>query len=582
MAEPHLIVLYGTETANPGDIAKRVVWEGFRRRARATATPLPLQPFDRLSAHADSVLLFIVSTMGQGEPPLNLVPFWKWLMRKSMTATSLSGATCAVIGLGDSSYEKYNFVGKKLFKRLRQLGAEMLLDLCLGDDQHDFGYCGAVDPFLDQLWQSLTLRFKLPHFTLAPDSLPPPTFSFSRHAPSPSSGVLADQPVNGCRQVTVISNERVTTENHFQETRFLRLSSGGLSYNCGDVVAILPENSSEDVDDFLSLLCLQGHERVTISVNDGNRRTPPVFSFSSLAGSYDLKDVVRTQFDLHAVPQRSFFDLFWKFSQDETEKAKLKEFATTEGQEELFEYCYKPKRMVIEILGDFPKTSAQIPLDYLPELLPAVKPREFSIASSAKVSPSEMHILVVVVEYQTRLKRPRTGFCSKFLSQLVAGDSVTASVGKGSFCLPVKRQPLIMVGPGSGVAPFRGIIQDRVADGIRDNLLFFGCRNKLADFYFEEDWRALTTTGDLRLFAAFSRDQVDKDYVQHRMHEQKDLILDWMVKRDAVILIAGSSNQMPSAVRKELVSIFDEFVGDGESHVTRLESGKRLQYECWD
>jgi sulfite reductase alpha subunit-like flavoprotein len=463
---------------------------------------------------------------------------------------------------------------------LKQLGANLVLDLCLGDDQHDYGYWGAVDPFLSQLWDCLNQRFNLPQFMFAADYLPPSTFSIT----SPPNVTEGDGHIsNGCTSlsVEVKSNERVTPVDHFQETRLIRLQNPDLKYNPGDVVAILPQNSPDDVKDLLQLMKLNGDEEVTVSVRSGSSDCPALFSFSHLPGTYKLEQLIQSRFDLHAVPKRSFFSLLWKFSRDETEKEKLKEFSTIAGQADLYEYCFKPKRMIIEVLRDFPNTTAQIPLQYLPDLLPAIKHREFSIASSSKANPGELQILVVVVEFKTRLKQMRTGFCSNFLSKCQPGDMINASIQKGSFQLPSSK-PLIMIGPGSGVAPFRGIIEDRVLDGIRDNVLFFGCRNKLADFYFERDWQRFVVVKSLNLFTAFSRDQVQKIYVQHKMREQKDLILEWINQKDAVILVAGSSNQMPTAVREELVLIVRDLVGDGEAFVTRMESSKRLQYECWD
>ena len=578
------MVLYGTETSNPEDIAKRIVWEGIRRRSKVSARPLDNEPFDGLVNLTDSVVLFIISTMGQGEAPLGLMSFWKKLMRKSLSNTTLSSLNCVVIGLGDSSYEKYNYAGKKLFKRLKQLGANTLLDLCLGDDQHSSGYWGSIDPFLNSLWDTLTERYTLPQFTFATDYLPPATFSITDATGEDADDTDEDLVVNGDSKVSfvsVISNERVTPEDHFQETRLIKLQSNGLKHNPGDVIAIKPENSDKHVSDLLNLMNLDANQIVKVALNERAESNPATFSYADLKGNYRVEELLRKYFDLHAVPKRCFFDLFWKFSDDEVEKGKLREFASSEGQEEVYEYCFKPKRMLIEVLRDFPKTSAKVPLNYLPDLLPAITRREFSIASSPLSFPEEIHILVVVVSFKTRLKERRTGFCSNFLAQCVAGDKITACIHSGSFILSGNK-PLIMIGPGSGVAPFRGIIQHRVMSGISDNILFFGCRNKLADFYFEKEWQAFVESNCLKLFTAFSRDQIEKVYVQHRMYEAKELLLEWITKRDALILVAGSSNQMPTAVRQELVRIINESQGDGSTYVTRMESAKRLQYECWD
>lgn len=585
--DPQVVVLYGRETNNTEDIAKRVVWEGNRRRCRVVARPLDVEPFDFLLT-TPSIVLFILSTMGQGQVPVGVQSFWRKLMRKSLTSTSLTHLQCAVIGLGDSSYPQFNFVGKKLFKRLKMLGSNLLLELCLGDDQHDYGYDGSVEPFLNSFWAKVKEIHRLPSFTLSHDFIPESTFEFLEDE-STVSGTDQKSSKSPAEEghpfeASIISNERITSDDHFQDVRHIKIQShDSIIHEAGDVVAVLPENDPTEVEDFLKLLNLDPNKKFVIKKSRVDVQNPVSFTYRFLNGCFTVHDLVAKHFDIHAVPKRCFFYILWRFSPDEIEKDKLKEFASNEGQEELYEYCLRPKRTIIEVLRDFPKTSSAIPIKFLPDLLPGVKFREFSIASSLKVIPNEIHLLMAVVSYKTRLRTPRTGLCSNFLAHVKPGDTVRVWINKGTLKLPSDSTPLVMVGPGTGVAPFRSIIQDRVSKGFADNMLFFGCRYSKADFFFQHDWKDYQDRRCLRLVTAFSRDQDRKVYVQHRIKEHSEEMFNLMMEKEAVILVAGTSNKMPEAVREALVNVIEERnPGTGESFVTSLEIKNRLQYECWD
>ena len=606
--QPHLIILYGTEIGNGEDVTKRITWEAKRRRARVLASPIGSYDFELLINPVDTntVHLFILSTLGQGDVPPNAVSFWRKLMRKSLTPTTLEKLKCSAIGLGDSSYAKYNFVGKKLYKRLKQLGADLILDLCLGDDQHDYGCYGAVDPFIVKLFDRISEINPLPPLAHSPDFIPPATFAFTQlndetscktesNGSSTSQGdSLKQASFEDPAQIEIISNDRVTSTDHFQETRFIRFKCNErLNYAHGDVLAVLPSNDPSEVAEFCQLLGLNPSTEFTVSQKEFNATS---YSYRQLSshGKISIDQIVSNFLDLHAVPKRTFFELLWKFSPNETEKEKLREFATTEGQEELYDYAFRPKRMIIEVLRDFAETASKIPLEYLPDLIPVITRREFSIASSPKVELGEIHILMLVVEYKTRLKSPRTGLCSNFLAKKKPGEKITGWINPGSFVIPSHDVPVILVGPGTGVAPLRSIIQDRLGTSssksdassnsgckVAPTVLFFGARNRKGDFYFESDWQRYT---GLELFTAFSRDQGKKVYVQHVMWQERSLIHSLMIDQSGVVLISGNANQMPEDVRDMLVKIVAEksTASQAESIVANWEANRRLQYETWE
>lgn len=222
---------------------------------------------------------------------------------------------------------------------------------------------------------------------------------------------------------------------------------------------------------------------------------------------------IATQYwDLNALPRARAFEVLAYNCDNDLEKEKLLEFASFEGQQDLLSYVNRPRRTILEVLTDFPHATSKLTVDILFELFQPIKPRPFSIASS--MLSHRLDLLVAVVEYQTRLKAPRKGMCSNWLKALQPGDRVKVSIKKGSLKFPDDHDtPLVMVGPGTGLAIFRGILQDYELKGksVGDKLvLFFGCRNEEKDFHCREELRRMERERVLKLFCAFSRDQEDK------------------------------------------------------------------------
>lgn len=222
---------------------------------------------------------------------------------------------------------------------------------------------------------------------------------------------------------------------------------------------------------------------------------------------------IATQFwDLSALPRARAFEVLAHNCENELEKEKLLEFASFEGQQDLLSYVNRPRRTILEVLEDFPHATSKLTLDFLFELFQPIKPRPFSIASSAL--SNHLDILVAVVEYQTRLKAARKGLCSNWMKTLQARDRVRISIKKGTFTFPSDADtPLVMVGPGTGLAIFRSILQDHELKGEAKAgklTLFFGCRGKEKDFHCGEELKRMDREGLVKLFCAFSRDQEDK------------------------------------------------------------------------
>ncbi|XP_017315977.2 NADPH-dependent diflavin oxidoreductase 1 [Ictalurus punctatus] len=595
MSSHTLLLLYGSQTGTAQDTAERIGRQAQRRRIRVRVQAL--DTYNVANLILESLVVFVCSTTGQGDPPDNMKNFWRFVFRKSLPSGSLCRLDYAVLGLGDSSYPKFNFVAKKLYKRLLQLGGNALLPVGLADDQHDLGPDGVIDPWLSLFWQKALALYPPPaDLSPLPDEDPlPPRYVFHFLDDTTEEPVVKPMLAHGQAPPSsahpfparVVSNRRVTAPGHFQDVRHIEfdITDSNIQYSAGDVVMMRPCNSPEDVEQFCQLLRLNPDKYFVLTPTDNNTAPVPV----RLPQPCSIRFLVQEFLDIAAVPRRSFFELLTTFTDNELEREKLAEFSSAQGQNELHSYCSRPRRTALEVLTDFPHTTAKLNVNYLLDLFPEIQPRSFSIASSLLAHPNRIQILVAVVQYKTRLHKPRKGLCSSWLASLASshGDvCVPLWVKKGSLKFPQDHNsPVIMVGPGTGVAPFRAAIQERIAEGRTANVLFFGCRSESQDFYCRGEWEQKIQAGQMTLFTAFSRDQEDKIYVQHRVKEQAKLLWDLIVNKNAFFYIAGNAKQMPTAVCDALKEVFQQEGGVTESQAQEMldtmEKTSRFQSETW-
>ncbi|XP_004454061.2 NADPH-dependent diflavin oxidoreductase 1 isoform X1 [Dasypus novemcinctus] len=592
---PGLLVLFGSQTGTAEDVSQRLGRDARRRRLGCRVQALDSYPLVNLIN--ESLVIFVCATTGQGDPPDNMKNFWRFIFRKNLPSTSLCQMDFAVLGLGDSSYPKFNFVAKKLHRRLLQLGGSALLPVGLGDDQHELGPDAAVDPWLRDLWEKvLGLHPLPPGLDVIPPGVPLPsrfTLQFLQEAPStcsedPQARVGSQGPPSELRPflAPVVSNQRVTGSSHFQDVRLIEfdIAGSGVNFTAGDLAMIQPENAASHVQRFCQVLGLAPDQCFTLQPREPDTACP-----AQLPQPCTVQHLVSQYLDIASVPRRSFFELLACLSPNELEREKLLELSSAQGQEALHEYCSRPRRTILEVLCDFPHSAGAIPPDYLLDLVPPIRPRAFSIASSLLARPCRLQILVAVVRYQTRLQEPRRGLCSSWLASLDPGQGpvqVPLWVRSGGLAFPdTPDTPVVMVGPGTGVAPFRAAIQERVAQGQKGNFLFFGCRRRDQDFYWEAEWQELEERGCLTLVTAFSRDQEQKVYVQHRLRQHGPLIWDLLDRQGAYFYLAGNAKSMPADVTDALTAIFQEEGGlpgpDAASYLARLQRSGRFQAETW-
>lgn len=488
-----------------------------------------LDDYDIQNLFSERLIVFVVATTGQGDPPANMKQFWRHLLRKNLHPNMLRNLRYGVLGLGDSSYSKFNFAAKKLNKRLLQLGGEELLPIGLADDQHNLGIDAVVDPWIRKLWEEITNVFRISVedkidednsmierydvTIIKPDQSNWKNIerSMDSRYQSNASNIYAQEihVNNAVRIGTIVENVRTTSYDHFQDVRLINIEANDIKYDPGDVIYVRPKNSADQVERFFNIL----HEHniklfpdTMVQVSEKEIKVPFV-----LTRTLSLGEIVEQYWDLNFKPRRSTMHTLSLISENELEKEKLREFSNPEGQEELYDYINRPKRNILEVLADFPHTINKMNINLLFEIMSPIKPRPYSIASSSKAIPNNVQILVAVVKFKTRLVEPRFGLCSKWLASLKTNDKVIFWLQKGTFRFQINK-PMILIGPGTGIAPFRSLLLDMIMEkeDLKECVLFFGCRNKDKDYHCRKDFERLSKENNLKVFCAFSRDQDHK------------------------------------------------------------------------
>lgn len=395
---------------------------------------------------------------------------------------------------------------------------------------------------------------------------------------------------------TITQNQRVTPDAHWQDVRHMTIALlEPVLYVPGDTVSLLPKNFPEDVDHFLSLQSWTtiADTPLRLRPSAGVFTPPPILHPIS---PLTLRTLLTHHLDITSIPRRSFFAIIANLTTDQTHKERLQELTNPAFLDDLYDYTTRPRRSILEVLQEF--SSVRIPLPMLLEVIPRMRERLFSIASSARVGgptpaagSTNLSLLVAIVKYKTIIRRIRQGVCTRWLSSLSPGAPISIIITRGSLLPPVTSplysKPALMIAPGTGVAPMRALIWERVLapSPLFDNTLVFGSRNRAADFFFESEWEEFARHGALRLFTAFSRDQVAKRYVQTAIREQAKLVWDKVVVNGGVVYVCGSSGRMPTAVREALIEVFEK-VGsmsrqESEAYLLEMQREGRFRQETW-
>ncbi|KAG8701613.1 NAPDH-dependent diflavin reductase [Ceratobasidium sp. 395] len=560
-----ILILYGTETGNSKDAAERI--GRTARRHHFLARVIGMDDFPLPTLIDEPLVIFVCATTGNGVEPANMTPLWRALLRAELPSDLFEETEFAVLGLGDSSYQRFNWAAKRLQRRLLSLGAHQICDRGDADDQDAQGYAWNIQQIDKQPNVNAQRRW---------DNRPMDKISV-RTDNRKSSTTL--------HSVTLIQNARTTREDWYQDVRHIILKADGdIKYEPGDVAILYPENSSADVETLLRRLGWDkdADDLIYVSPSSPDRTLPLGYPNSTTPTT--LRTLLTKYASITAVPRKSFIELLSYFTKDQLETDKLREFCTPEGQDDLFDYTTRVRRTILEVLLEF--RSAVIPREYIADLFPELRPRQFSIASSLSVHPSEIHLCVAIVSYKTKLRIPRKGICTAWLSELQPGTKLQVGLKEGTMRLPKDiNRPIVMIGPGTGVAPMRAMIEERIAKGASDNILYFGCRSASADYHFRSEWEKYQEAGSLTHRLAASRDQESKVYVQDLISLDSQMIKQWLFDRNGAFYISGSSNQMPTAVRKAVTKSLEHELQWSEEASTQyvdvMEVEGRWCEECW-
>lgn len=414
------------------------------------------------------------------------------------------------------------------------------------------------------------------------------------------------------------TNQRLTPESHWQDVRRFEFSSPmTVRYEPGDVFLIQPQNAVEDVQSMLKMMEWEdvADQQITFAPTNQNTKDlsvhPTSFPFHNYS-NLTLRRLLTDFVDLTAIPRRSFFSLIAHFTNDPLHKERLLEFADTKYTDELYDYTTRPRRSVLEVLQEF--DSVKIPLRWAAAVFPELRGRQFSIASGGQLkhgpgpdSGTHFDLLVAIVRYKTVIKKFREGVCTRYLAGLSAGAKLQVTLQKGSlnFKKEEAKRPVVMIAPGTGVAPMRSLIWERymlqlnhrpdtnVSNGaiatdfgaVGETVLFYGCRNSNADYFFHEEWDVLKEKMPLHVYTAFSRDQNKKIYVQDIIREQATLVYRLLYLSGGTAYVCGSSGRMPQAVRASLTDAF-QMAGNMQANIAAsflelLEKEGRYKQETW-
>lgn len=440
------------------------------------------------------------------------------------------------------------------------------------------------------------------------------------HGPKAERGgasTPAGQVEAACKDLTVTleENTRVTPTTHWQDVRNLAFTTPEqVRYAPGDILTVYPKNSPDDVSHFLEVMDWTSmadkpiHLIPTGPVSATHSYPPPPTPRLTTQSSTTLRTLLADHLDMTAIPRRSFFSLIAHFTGDRMHKERLLDFTNPEYVDELYDYTTRPRRSIIEVLQEF--ESVKIPWQWAATVLPILRGRQFSIASGGQLRSGQgggtrFELLVAIVKYRTVIKKIREGVCTKYIATLPIGTRIDVTIQKGGLGITKNesRRPVVMVGPGTGVAPIRSLIWERLqwadeletrsqANGssvtngtgsIGESVLFFGGRNREADFFYESEWKDLEDKMPLQVFPAFSRDQTHKVYVQDLIRQQSELLYRLLHEWNGIVYICGSSGKIPQAVREALIEVFQMRLdrAAAEAYLIGMEKEGRYKQETW-
>lgn len=505
-----LTVLYGSQTGNGRGIAEELMHSASSRGM--TANLVSLADYKPANIKRESFVILVISTHGEGDPPDDAELFHEFLL--SDKAPKLRNLKYSVLALGDSSYVSFCQTGRELDTRLKALGAEQLLPIVECDLDYGVPASRWADQVLEALPDDLASAVQVPRLHVVK-----------------SLGAVYDK--HHSFEAEVLTNQKITGAKSTKDVRHIELSleGSGLIYEPGDSLAVIADNPPKLIDELLDELGFSGTEEIRL--NDS---------------SLPIVDAFRTELEITA-PSLGFLRAYAEFANSD----ELSELLAPERQAALSDYM--ESHQIIDIVREYPASSGA---SEFAASLRKLMPRSYSIASSLLANPDEVHLTVASVNYEA-FGTQHWGAASTMLADRIAegGKVVVFPEPNPRFRLPADNEtPVIMIGPGTGVAPFRAFVEQRAELGATGkNWLFFGDRTFHSDFLYQLEWQRFLKRGVLhRLDVAFSRDQENKIYVQDRIEQHGADVFEW-IQQGAAVYVCGDAKNMAGDVHDALVNV---------------------------
>ena len=568
-----LTILYGSETNHSKDLALTLMQEAEARQVEVTVNELDEMSMEDLATKKHVVIL--CSTAGNGEFPKNAKAFFAEAS-KEHPSDLLKNVEIHVFGLGDSSFANYNAAAKQIHTRLQALGAKSI-DLTLANDQDPERYMTAWENWVPVFWE----QSGVPEPVY--EGVPPSNFAVS--VKDASAHVSRRRFLPGDAQlIPLVKKTRMTPADYDRNIMHLvfDLDKTDIRYKVGDALAIYPKNTDALVQRFCAYLA-QDAETI-VGIASSSESLADKFPKTTTVGK-----IAAEILDLAGRPSRKLFKTMSYFAEGD-EAAQLA--ALSRGEGELAQRFAAETASVMDVLEHF---RCRVDLAHLLEVVPAIKPRLYSIASSQLRDPHLLELCIVVNTWKTASGAEKTGLCTGYLDGLDLSNGpvqVAVSVNGGALFMPEDSSaPLLMAGLGTGIAPFRAFVQEKAVQKhsgktIGDVVFMMGLRYRAKEFLFGEEFEALEKEGVIsHLLPAFSRDQAQKVYIQHKVEENPALVCDVLVEKKGYFFYCGPAGSVPTAIEKAILKAFESVYKKSEQEamdmLNSIKNEGRYVVEAW-